>query len=140
MITPKLLGWNSLTQTENVSILKAGDKTRTKMKKSFKSKLMHSGLSLTGMGSGLWLMIWSMDHEIVWLDNLMRFLMKVKYWLSTDRHVHRRIHESDVGNSVTIFGILIFSLSLLYLLTAVFGKRMLPSKASAISKRRQDDR
>ena len=52
---------------------------------------MHSGLSLTGMGSGLWLMIWSMDHEIVWLDNLMRFLMKVKYWLSTDRHVHRRI-------------------------------------------------
>ena len=62
MITPKLLGWNSLTQTENVSILKAGDKTRTKMKKSFKSKLMHSGLSLTGMGSGLWLMIWSMDH------------------------------------------------------------------------------
>ena len=71
-----------------------------------------------------------MDHEIVWLDNLMRFLMKVKYWLSTDRHVHRRIHESDVGNSVTIFGILIFSLSLLYLLTAVFGKRMLPSKAS----------
>ena len=57
-------------------------------------------------------------------------IMKVKYWLSTDRHVHRRIHESDVGNSVTIFGILIFSLSLLYLLTAIFGKRMLPSKAS----------
>ncbi|MBL6842779.1 MAG: hypothetical protein ISQ73_04935 [Verrucomicrobiae bacterium] len=90
---------------------------------------MHSGLSLTGMGSGLWLMIWSMDHEIVWLGNLMRFLMKVKYWLSTDRHVHRNTLESDVGNSVTIFGILIFSLGLLYLLTVVFGKRLSISKA-----------
>ncbi len=55
--------------------------------------------------------------------------MKVKYWLSTDRHVHRNTLESDVGNSVTIFGILIFSLGLLYLLTVVFGKRLSISKA-----------
>ena len=129
MIAPKFPGWSSLIQTQKVSALKTSDDTRTKMKKSFKSKLMHSGLSLTGMGSGLWLMIWSMDHEIVWLDNLMRFLMKVKYWLSTDRHVHRNTLESDVGDSVTIFGILIFSLGLLYLLTVVFGKRLSISKA-----------
>jgi hypothetical protein len=98
---------------------------------------MHCGISFLGMGSGLWLMIWSMDHEIIWLEKLMRFLGEVRYWLDTDRR-YRNTYETDIGNSITILGIIVFSLSLLYLYAVVSGKGLRFSKSPAKETKRVD--